>query len=467
MQLRLFLIVPLCLLSVIAACGQRTAREDIAANPYLSGSNYLNYDNAFGHDSLTPPPAGYEPFYLSHYGRHGSRWLLDDNDYARPLRILRQAAHLGKLTATGDSVLRLLEAFCPTTKGRLGDLTRVGELQHKGIGTRMARHFPELFLAPNVEIDARSTVVQRCILSMAAECEALAALNPTADIHNDVSESLQCYLNAPRVGLVRQMGGRGYDVRDHYKHLYTHPERLMRLLFNDPAYVRDSINAGSLMRRLFDVATNMQSHFTARPSDVAKYSNGSDGGLLLPPDTLLRLFTDEELYDQWRIRNVDWYIGYASSPLTGSVMQWSQKALLENIIASADTVTRPQAALRFGHEICVMPLAALLELGSCGAKVGNLDTLDRVWRNYEIFPMACNIQLVFYRPKGSGAAVNSDSILVKALLNERETALPVPPVSGPYCRWTALRAYYKEKIARFEAEDKAASFGDEQTPRRQ
>lgn len=467
MPLRLIFIAPLCLLSALAACGQRTAREAIAANPYLSGSNYLNYDNAYGRDSLTPPPAGYEPFYLSHYGRHGSRWLLDDNDYARPLRIMRQASRLGKLTSTGDSVLRLLEDFYPKTRGRLGDLTRVGELQHKGIGARMVRHFPELFLTPNVEIDARSTVVQRCILSMTAECEALAALNPTADIHNDVSESLQPYLNAPHTGLVRQMGGRGYDVRDHYKHLYTHPERIMRRLFNDSAYVRDSLNAGSLMRRLFDVATNMQSHFTDRPTDVAKYSNGSEGGTLLRPDTILRLFTPEERYDQWRIRNVDWYIGYAASPLTGSVMQWSQKALLENIIASADTVTRPQAALRFGHEVCVLPLAALLELDSCGARVSDLDTLDRVWRNYEIFPMACNIQLVFYRPKGSGAAVNSDSVLVKALLNEREATLPVPAVSGPYCRWSALRAYYKEKIARFEAEEAATSSIGKQPAARQ
>ena len=30
---------------------------------------------------LAEAPAGYEPFYISHYGRHGSRWLPDDERY--------------------------------------------------------------------------------------------------------------------------------------------------------------------------------------------------------------------------------------------------------------------------------------------------------------------------------------------------------------------------------------------------
>jgi hypothetical protein len=137
-------------------------------------------------------------------------------------------------------------------------------------------------------------------------------------------------------------------------------------------------------------------------------------------------------------------------------MPFSQQNLLRNIIETADTIvplpavaaspsTTPQATLRFGHEVCVMPLACLLELGTCGAQVENLDTLDNVWRNYRIFPMACNVQLIFYRPKkGNG------DILVKALLNEREMTMPGQPVSGPYYRWADLRQYYLDKLRKFE-----------------
>jgi hypothetical protein len=414
----------------------QTAREEIKENVYLSGSNYLDYDHQLATTPLTAAPKGYEPFYMSHYGRHGSRWLIGEGDYTSPLNTLREANSAGKLTAEGKAVLKKLEDFYPTTIKRLGELTTVGERQHHGIGSRLAKNFPEIFKAKNVPIDARSTVVIRCILSMEAECEELAAANPTARIHNDVSESFQYYLNQDWSDRLRKASREGRKVRNVYERKYNHPQRLMKVLFNDQDYVYDNIRASSLMRQLFEVASNMQSHDT----DIELYS----------------LFTDEEIYDQWRIRNVGWYLDYGAAPQSGSIMPFSQLNLLKNIIETTDTIVgvstaqTPQATLRFGHEVCVMPLACLLELGQCGASVENLDTLDNVWRNYRIFPMACNIQLVFYRPvKGK-----QGDILVKALLNEREMTLPVQPVSGPYYRWADLRQYYLDKIKDFELNNK-------------
>ena len=427
-------LLALCLLccNIVAA---QTAQEELKANRYLSGSNYLDYDRQLATEPLTPAPKGYEPFYMSHYGRHGSRWLIGENDYQTPLSILRDAHQAGKLTAEGEAVLKKLEDFHPTTIKRLGELTTVGERQHHGIGSRLAKNFPEIFKAKNVSIDARSTVVIRCILSMEAECEELAAANPTARFHNDVSESFQYYLNQDWSDRLRRASRKSRGVRNEYERKYSHPERLMKVLFNDQSYVYDNVRASSLMRQLFEVAANMQSHDT----DIELYS----------------LFTDEEVYDQWRIRNVGWYLEYGAAPQSDGIMPFSQLNLLRNIIETADTIvpvpvvaaspaTTPQATLRFGHEVCVMPLACLLELGQCGAQVEDLDKLDEVWRNYRIFPMACNIQLVFYRPKkGDG------DILVKALLNEREVTLPTQPVSGPYYRWADLRQYYLDKIQKF------------------
>lgn len=413
-------------LAAAMAMAQSSAREEIAANHFLSGSNHLDYDNYPATATLTKTPKGYEPYYMSHYGRHGSRWLLGDGEYMESIEILRKAKAQGKITNKGNEVLAQLEKFYPCTINRLGELTTVGERQHHGIGRRMAQHFPEIFKKKGVKIDARSTVVIRCILSMEGECEELAAANPTAVFHNDVSESLQYYLNAPWPKAVREQSRNRGRHLDPLREKWTHPERLMSVLFNDPQWVADSLRAGSFMRHFFNLASNMQSHEGA-------------------PD-LLKLFTTDELYDQWRIRNVDWYLGYGAAPQTGSIMPFSQSNLLKNIIQTADTVTQVQATLRFGHEVCVMPLACLLELGSCGAKVENLEELDRVWRNYNIFPMACNVQLIFYRPK---KGKNGD-ILVKALLNEREQTLPVQTDSYPYYRWADLRAYYLKKLQDFD-----------------
>ena len=406
------------------------AKDEIAANRYLAGSNYLDYDRQLSTKALTPAPKGYEPFYMSHYGRHGSRWLIVDGDYTRPLGTLRSAKEAGKLTPLGEETLKKLEDFYPTSDKRLGDLTTVGERQHHGIGKRMVQNFPEIFKARDLKIDARSTVVTRCILSMIAECEELAAANPTAQIHNDVSESLQYYLNQPWDGIVRQEGrNTGDKETNYYSQKYTHPERLMKQLFNDQKWVYNNVNSGDFMRRLFDVATNMQSHDT----DIE----------------LLSLFTDEELYDQWRIRNIGWYLDYGASPVSGQKMPFSQRNLLRNIIETADTVTQTQATLRFGHEVCVMPLACLLELDNCGMAVKDLDNLDTYWRNYRIFPMGCNIQLIFYRPKKG----KTGDILVKALLNEREAYMPTSTDSWPYYKWQDLRQYYLDKLNKFEAEN--------------
>ena len=418
------------LLGACLSATAQTAREEIRENIFLAGSNYLDYDHQLATEPLTPAPKGYEPYYMSHYGRHGSRWLIGEGDYTTPLNTLRDADKAGKLTAEGKKVLKKLEDFYPTTIKRLGELTTVGERQHHGIGSRMAKNFPEIFKAKNVAIDARSTVVIRCILSMEAECEELAAANPTARFHNDVSESLQYYLNQPWSTKLKKAREQSPSIAREYKQKLTRPERLMKTLFNDQSWVYDNISAGSLMRQIFEVATNMQSHDT----DIE----------------LLSHFTEEEVYQQWQLRNIGWYLDYGPAPQSGGIMPFSQLNLLKNIIETADTVTQTQATLRFGHEVCVMPLACLLELGQCGAQVEQLDTLDRVWRNYRIFPMACNVQLVFYRPKKG----KPGDVLVKALLNEREMTLPVKPVNGPYYRWQDLRQYYLDKIDAFEKQSK-------------
>ena len=144
-------------------------------------------------------------------------------------------------------------------------------------------------------------------------------------------------------------------------------------------------------------------------------------------------------------------------------MPFSQKNLLRNIIETADTVTQTQATLRFGHEVCVMPLACLLELDNCGIAVDDLNELDKYWRNYRIYPMACNIQLIFYRPSKSKAnsqkpMANANDILVKALLNERECRLPIKTDQYPYYKWADLRQYYLNKLDAFDAREAAEGY---------
>lgn len=426
-------ILLLSALLVSVAASAQTAKEEIYADILKSGSNYMAYQAPT--KPLTKAPKGYEPFYMTHYGRHGSRWLLNDNDYMNVLRPLRRAKEEGKLTSLGLEALEKMERFYPCTIDRLGDLSDIGERQHHEIGYRMTQHFPEIFSGKEAQVDARSTVVIRCILSMTAECEEITAFNPKLRMHNDVSKAFQYYLNHDFDRRLRDASRDRSGIVDHYKRKYTHPERFCRALFTDETFWNDEdFRPRSFMRAVFNVATNMQSH-----------GCGED---------MWNLFTKEEIYDLWKIVNIDWYLGYAAAPQTGSIMQFNQANLLRNMIETTDTVMASKsfkngASLRFGHEVCVMPLACLMELDSCGRQVQDLDHLEDYWVNYRIYPMGCNVQLVFYRPKKAGAP-----ILVKALLNEKETTMPVKTDQFPYYKWDDVRAYYLKKLQDFEKEEK-------------
>lgn len=426
------LLLTCCMVLTMSA---QTAREEIKANKFLSASNYLDYDNYPATKPLTPAPKGYEPYLMNHYGRHGSRWLINEHQYTGILNTLRKASEQGKLTTAGEDVMRQVDIIYQSSIKRLGDLTTVGERQHHGIGKRMAQNFPEIFKKEGLPVDARSTVVIRCILSMVAECEEIAAANPTAQFHNDVSQSLQYYLNQPRSQFLDSVRKSTRSIRHELENKLlkeSHPERLMGVLFNDAQWAADSVKAADFVSGLFDIATNMQSH---------------DLGLDLYP-----YFTEEEIYAQWRIRNIGWYIDYGASPLGGGVQPFCQANLLKDIIQVADTTKQTCAVLRFGHEVCVMPLACLLELDNCGYVTDDLENLDQVWRNYKIYPMACNVQLVFYRPvSGKG------DILVKALLNEREATLPVKTRQFPYYKWKDLRQYYLKRLEWFEGKEKESA----------
>ena len=413
----------LCAISCLQTKAQ-TAFEEIAANRRLSAANYLAYPEPTN-VKYTAAPKGYTPFYISHYARHGSRWLIGEWEYKQAVDILKKGKRDGKLTAEGLRVLAICDSVFRMSKGRLGELTPLGARQHRGIGRRMVQNFPEIFKQKNLQVDARSTVVIRCILSMMNECLSIQEQNPSAVIKTDASQHDMYYMNYESDKYLQSF--RKSDSISAVRHRswkkHAHPERLMRVLYNDAEYVKDSVKQADLMSRLFAIAANMQSLDT----DLELYS----------------LFTTQECYDLWADGNLSWYINYGNCELSRHMMPYFEASLLNNFIQTADSclkLSEPSATLRFGHEVVVLPLAALLELDGYGKSYTDYENLDSQWRNYRIFPMACNVQMIFYRKKGS------DDILVKTMLNEHEVSMPVASDKAPYYHWKDLRAYYMKKL---------------------
>ena len=115
--------------------GAQTSREELLSHMELTAGNYANYPVPTGH--LTPAPAGYEPFYISHYGRHGARYMTSDRTYRRLNQQLDTARTLGLLTEYGQDVRRRIKIASADARDRAGELTTLGARQHKAIARRM------------------------------------------------------------------------------------------------------------------------------------------------------------------------------------------------------------------------------------------------------------------------------------------------------------------------------------------
>lgn len=410
------------------------SRKDIHENWERAGSNYLAYPGP--QRRLTATPKGYEPYYLSHYGRHGSRYMIGVSTYDHPYEVLHKADSLGVLTAAGRETLRKAALLREEARGRDGELTELGAVQHRQIARRMMERFPEIF-RDSANIDAKSTVVIRCILSMENALQELVAMNPKLKVRHDASYHDMYYMNQKNTleqAVYKDDSIQGVQRAFWKKHSdYSH---LMGVLFTDPNYV-STIDVATFGNELANLALSVQE--TELRHELS----------------LRDLFTEDEIYDHWQCANIYWYITFGPSPLTGGRMPFSQRNLLRKIISEADSclqLDHPGATLRYGHDTMVMPLTCLLGLNGTDKQIADLEQVDdEGWRDYTIFPMACNLQLVFYKKKGAPAAsLKPDDILVKVLLNEDEAKLPIKSNMWPYYRWSDVKRFCINKLAQFK-----------------
>ena len=129
----------LCFLALSLPLGAQTAREEIAADPARAAGLHYAYP---GPQSVpTPAPKGFKPFYISHFGRHGSRWHTTREDYSLPLGVLEAAHASSALTPLGEEVLGKARAMAADADNRLGELTRLGTRQQQAVARRMFSAF--------------------------------------------------------------------------------------------------------------------------------------------------------------------------------------------------------------------------------------------------------------------------------------------------------------------------------------
>jgi len=418
-----FVLLLICFSFSFLSWGQSEKKYSFPTREQLAGSFYpYNIEQIH----KTKAPKGYKPFYISHYGRHGSRWLLKDTEYTEVLNIFGKAHEEQTLTPLGEAVYERLKLIWDDAKGRCGNLTPLGAKQQMEIAERTVNNYPEVF-SPSAKIQCNSTDKSRCILSMAAFSKQLAAMNPHLDINMEANERDMFYMNAlasydnyynPAFSALKKDTALR-KAKLSFEAVLLKPDRLMASLFQDGMKAREVNNPIDLMTGLFAIASDS-------------------------PNTTLNvrlddLFLPDECYAIWQSENYEFYLFNGSSPMNKGIPANCMKPLLTNFLnASNDAIRSGELAanFRFGHDSNILPFTALMGFEGCSVKEMDPLKISKEWKSYEIIPMAANIQWIFYRKEGS------DDILVKFLLNEKEKAIPVESDLKPYYHWRDVEAYY-------------------------
>lgn len=402
------------------------ARTLIKENLELAGGVNCLYD--FDRKIATvDAPSGYAPFYIVHYGRHGSRWAIPENEYTYPLNCLKTAHQQKMLTPKGDSLYTQLIYICAQANGRNGQLTALGEDQHRKLAQRMYERYPQVF-ADSSRVICRSTVVPRCILSMAAFTEQLRAQNSSLKISR---ESDPYYLSDLNPAVPESKYQVSSDFRhfkkskqwlSHYEAIgdsLLEPMKYFPQLFKG-MYPQDKL---SFMYDLYNITQNLRN----TPLSV-RVNN---------------LFSPELLFRLWQYKNYYSYSIYANSVINKGMGKRAGYPLLAYLMRSVDMgIAQGQtgAQLNFGHDTAIMSLLAAMEVNRLDMQSADMNEICNHWQNFKITPMAANVAMILYRKAGS------DDVLVRITLNEEDVTIPVKTDCYPFYHWKDVKAYYVPQL---------------------
>ena len=355
------------------------------------GGVYYAYPIESGASSplLQLAPEGYEPFYISHYGRHGSRWLPNDERY---IWVNEQFANKKNLTKLGKNVRKRLAKIWKNAKGNGGLLTPLGGRQHRGIARRLYQNFPQLFTAESY-LTAHSSTVNRCKTSMENFVSELKTLNPSININPVTREEDMAWI-----------AFKSQEQRD-FEHSLSWPlnistDRFINALFTNASHLTPA-DREKLLSELHTIASDMQ--------DVELNVS------------LYDIFTEEELLAVYDLNNRRMTNQNGDEIINEGIPARSAISLWKKIEADADAAIArggKGADLRFGHDTNLYRLLTLMQIDTKGMPMD------------EILPMAANLQMIFYKNA-------QGEVMVQLLHNERSIG---------FRKWKDLKQQVTERI---------------------
>ena len=409
-------VLVLCLAVITTGAQDIPALEQLKADPRKAYGT--DYPYCFEETPLSKTPSGYKPFYISHYGRHGSRYYWNNVLYRELDSLLSKAHTLGRLTAEGEAFRTKFMAAKDELATGVSELSDLGWEQHQRIARAMYNNFTDVFKKGG-HVFAISSLTGRCVLSMASFCEELTQCNPKIEIREQSArKTLDGVVPTDRQNPLRR----------------SYPQSTPRFEKNRQQFIYTDSLRETVVRRVFTsteglpgnmnhIGSNLINLYTSLPSI------GHDG-------MMAGIISDDEIAKRWEGENLGSY-AWVFGP------RYDMIPVLRDIIKKADDVINGQserlADLRFGHDTCLGPLTVLMGINGADRDPEDPYEVKNCYQNWQT-GKASNLQLIFYRSKKKG-----QSVLVKCLLNGHEATLPLPSELYPYYKWEDFKKIYTER----------------------
>lgn len=418
--------------------------EVVLGDPFKSSG----LDNIYDFDAqiCTAAPKGYEAFYISHYGRHGSRYPYTASVATALLDMLHEAGEKENLSEYGNGLMARLELFMEKAGNHIGELTDLGRQQQYRLAGEMAERYPQAFRKGAV-VTAQASSSPRSILSMASFCTALARKYPSIRI-DQFQGFAETQATAPNMGRnpLRIKGpGLGNPYRESpaefmQRRFPEFTETVLGKMFRDPYAALGDRDVQYLMDHIYMLIGGMNS----LPDGVRM-----DFSDIATPETLARMW---ELDNYQRFCEYIVYTASCCSVFKDIIERADARlALLDSAAGKLEGRAEGRAEgadLRFGHDHVLMSLLMIADIDSFGELPENPDELGHVFQTFRS-PMAANLHFVFYRPKNgrgpilTGLSLNGQPARLSALDKE----LGISPDESGFYRWDDVKAWFEKRFS--------------------
>jgi hypothetical protein len=385
-------------------------------------------------------PEGFEPFYFSLVGRHGSRYEQSDKYFRKSLKIFHKADSIGILTEEGKLLHKKIKEIFDAQQGNDGELSPLGFEQWTAIGERAYNNFKTIFDSGSVE--AKSSTVSRCVFSMISFSDGLKGMLPSIKISQnarladqritrplkheynpDLTKEADAYIKK-QIKLApwheaRAEWQKRSDFSSFFSKVSTDPEALVTKCGETSPF--------TIAHSVF-TSVNFANNFGCGDSELVN-----------------RLFTPEELYRFYVVRTSNWVngsVGRGNEVVEAQVSY--MRPLAEDILNKAEAAIKGEnpdvANIRFTHDSYIAPLYSAMGYEGCIPQWNeNLELATTAFNYGTIVPMASNLQIVLYRNK-------KGEVLVRSLINERDGYLPIECKTAPFYPWEVFCKYVNNSM---------------------